>query len=73
VQRIANPAYLSRFLFCGLPGVAPYCVPAGVKVVSTLFLISSVRDHLANASSVLLFFFDGLIARLYDETCDVPR
>src|SRR5215204_4793330 len=30
----ANPPYLSRFLFCALPRVAPYCVRCGVKVVS---------------------------------------
>src|SRR5215217_5665177 len=34
VQRLANPAYLSGFLFSWLQRVAPYCVPGGVKVVS---------------------------------------
>jgi len=34
LQRIAKPAYLSRFLFSGLLRVAPYCVPGGVRVVS---------------------------------------
>src|SRR5215217_9637546 len=34
LHRLANPAFLSRFLFCGLPSVAPYCVPDGVRVVS---------------------------------------
>jgi hypothetical protein len=34
LPRVANPAYLSRFLFYGLPCVAPYCVPGGVRVVS---------------------------------------
>jgi hypothetical protein len=32
---VASAACLSRFLFCGLPSVAPYCVPGGVRVVST--------------------------------------
>jgi hypothetical protein len=36
LHRLANPAYLSRFLFCDLPCVAPYCVPSGVRVVSKL-------------------------------------
>jgi hypothetical protein len=35
LHRITNPAYLSRFLFSGLPGVARYCVTGGVRVVST--------------------------------------
>jgi hypothetical protein len=34
VQGIANAAYLSGLLFSGLPCVAPYCVPGGVRVVS---------------------------------------
>src|SRR5918996_1351157 len=34
VHRLANPVYLERFLFSGLPRVAPYCVPGGVSVVS---------------------------------------
>ena len=34
VQRVANPAYLSGFLFSGLLRVAPYCVPGGIRVVS---------------------------------------
>ena len=33
IAELANPAYLRRFLFSGLPYVAPYCVP-GVPVVS---------------------------------------
>jgi hypothetical protein len=32
---LANPAYLGRFLFCGLPSVAGCCAPGGVRVVST--------------------------------------
>src|SRR5215210_4339454 len=34
LHNLANPAFLSRFLFCGLPSVAPYCVTGGVSVVS---------------------------------------
>ena len=30
-----NLVYLSQSLFSGLPRVAPYCVPGGVRVVST--------------------------------------
>jgi hypothetical protein len=44
LQRLANPAYLSRFPFCALLGVAPYCVPGGIRVVSILAL----RIGLAN-------------------------
>ncbi len=33
--RLANLAYLSRFFFPGLPRVAPYYVPGGVRVVSS--------------------------------------
>jgi hypothetical protein len=31
---LANPPYLSGFLFSGMLRVAPYCVPGGVRVVS---------------------------------------
>ena len=31
---LAKPAYLGGFRFSGLPYVAPYCVPGGVRVVS---------------------------------------
>ena len=34
LPRVANPAYLSCFLFSGLQCVAPYCAPGGVRVVS---------------------------------------
>jgi hypothetical protein len=34
LQRLANPAFLSGFLCCAFPYVAPYCVPGGVRVVS---------------------------------------
>src|SRR5215204_2044132 len=36
LQGVANTAYLSRFLYPGLPCVAPYCARGGVRVVSTL-------------------------------------
>jgi hypothetical protein len=35
VQGIANPPYLSGFLFSGLLRVAPNCVPGGIRMVST--------------------------------------
>jgi hypothetical protein len=35
VQGIANAAYLGGFLCSGLLRVAPYCVPSGIRVVST--------------------------------------
>ena len=34
VQRLAKPVFLGHFLCSGLLGVAPYCVPGGVRVVS---------------------------------------
>jgi len=34
LPKVANTAFLSRFLFSGLPCVAPYCAPGGVRVVS---------------------------------------
>ena len=34
LQRLANPAYLSRNPFPALLRVAPYCAPGGVRVVS---------------------------------------
>ena len=35
LHEVANPAFLSRFLCSGLLRVAPYCVPGGIRVVST--------------------------------------
>ena len=35
LQAVAKPAYLSGFLFYAMPCVAPYCVPGGVRVVSS--------------------------------------
>jgi hypothetical protein len=34
LQGVATPAYLRGFLFCALLGVAPYCVPGGIRMVS---------------------------------------
>ena len=34
LQEFANPAFLGRFLFSALPGVAPYCARGGIRVVS---------------------------------------
>jgi hypothetical protein len=34
LQRLANAAFLSGSPFCGMPYVAPYCAPGGVRVVS---------------------------------------
>src|ERR671921_2185876 len=47
VQGIAEPAYLEGFLFSGLLGVAPYCVPGGVSVVSIepMLLHDSARSE----------------------------
>src|SRR5829696_3085943 len=33
--KLTYPAYLSGLLFSVLPRVAPFCVPGGVRVVST--------------------------------------
>jgi hypothetical protein len=35
LHKVANPPYLSGFLCSGLLRVAPYCVPGGVRVVSS--------------------------------------
>src|SRR5215212_9006227 len=35
LQWLANAAYLEGFPFPALPCVAPYCVPGGIRVVST--------------------------------------
>jgi hypothetical protein len=34
LPRVASPGYLSQFLYPGLPCVAAYCAPSGVRVVS---------------------------------------
>jgi hypothetical protein len=36
LHRLAIPAWIGRFPFLGLPYVAPYCVPGGVRVVSNV-------------------------------------
>ena len=45
---VANTAYLGGFLCSGLPRVAQYCAPGGVRVVSmqTLYLHNAVVDIL---------------------------
>ena len=35
VHRLASPPFLGGFLCSGLLPVAPYCVPGGIRVVST--------------------------------------
>src|SRR5215217_2685362 len=46
---IAVFPYLSRFLFPGLPCIAPYCAPGGVRVVSKL--VRHVRLRLQHGCS----------------------
>ena len=41
LPRVANPAFLSRFLFSGLLRVAQHCVPGGVRVVSGVHAFGS--------------------------------
>jgi hypothetical protein len=43
VHGVANPAYISRFLFSALPHVAPYCAPGGVRVVSGIRALALPR------------------------------
>ena len=66
MHRLAKPAYLSQFPFYALLGVAPYCVPGGIGVVSreahrffTMVLARSthaecVQQHLAEHTSIQL-------------------
>jgi hypothetical protein len=35
LQRLANYVFLGGFLCYGLPSVASYCAPGGIRVVST--------------------------------------
>ncbi len=50
---LANPAYLGRFLFLGLPSVAPYCAPGGVRVVSKSSLhLRNIVVHFSNLKRV---------------------
>jgi hypothetical protein len=44
LYELANPLYLSWFLFSGLPCVAPYCVSGGVNVVSELLVFALVAS-----------------------------
>src|SRR5215211_6626633 len=48
LQELANPAYLSRFLFSGLPRIAPYCATGGIRVVSAAHPLS--WDHRCRAN-----------------------
>jgi hypothetical protein len=34
LQELANAAFLKGFLCSGLPCVAPYCAPGGIRMVS---------------------------------------
>jgi hypothetical protein len=48
LPEVANTAYLKGFLFSGLPCVAPYCVPGGVRLVSRvsgLRVVGSIADQ----------------------------
>jgi hypothetical protein len=52
---VANATYLSDFLCSGLPCVAPYCVPGGVRVVSGFpALPCSVHCRHCTASALAL-------------------
>ena len=46
---LANPAFLSRFLFPVLLRVAPYCVPGGIRVVSKGPRLSTVSGIIGPA------------------------
>ena len=54
LHEVAIPAYLSGFLFHGLPCVAPYCVPGGIRVVSTEAWLLHDRARSWHASEVRL-------------------
>jgi hypothetical protein len=56
LQEVANPAYLSDFLFSGLLRVAPYCVPGGIRVVS--IALSYPCDAFLHAYGSWRFIFD---------------
>jgi hypothetical protein len=40
LHEVANPAFLGGFLWYGLLGVAPYCVPGGVRVVTITLIFA---------------------------------
>jgi hypothetical protein len=44
LQTVANPAFLGLFPFSGLHGVAPYCAPGGVRVVSISLSYSALTE-----------------------------
>jgi hypothetical protein len=50
----ANPPFLRGFLFSGLPCVALYCVPSGVRVVSNILRASNSGCPAPSADVVLL-------------------
>jgi hypothetical protein len=50
LQRVANPAYIGGFLCSGLLSAAPYCVPGGIRVVSSGVDLS-VRESAHNAQA----------------------
>ena len=55
VHSLANPAFLGCFLFSGLPCVAPYFVPGGVRVVSEVATTCPTGgQELAESSAVAL-------------------
>jgi hypothetical protein len=69
VQGVANAAYLEGFLFSGLLGVAPYCVPGGIRVVSkghrsSSGVMSVVRGYSAAESSASNMHVWGILGSL---------
>ena len=52
LHRVAKPAYLSRFPFCALLGVAPYCVRGGVRVVSIIAFPSALLKRGSEESKI---------------------
>ena len=80
LQGAAKPAFLSRFLFCGLPSVAPYCAPGGIRLVSEAGRWHSSDPHaisLGNARYAVVLSepfrprddgVDGLVASFWAAT-----
>jgi len=56
LPRVANPAYLSRFLFYALLRVARYCVPGGVKVVCQEVQLPSLTSQAQVDRNLLMIF-----------------
>jgi hypothetical protein len=53
LRSIANPPYLSGFLFSSLLRVAPYCVPGGVRSgVNTTIVTGDIGSHAHHYPSV---------------------